>query len=67
VKLQKTRRYLLNLKLKLKDFTNNSSNTESNSIASELNDSSNFKKNKRIKIKIRTQKLVLIKDDSVLN
>jgi hypothetical protein len=62
VKLQKTRRYLLNLKLKLKDFTNNSSNTESNSIAS-LNDSSNFKKNKRIKIKIRTQKLVLIKDD----
>jgi hypothetical protein len=52
VKLQKTRRYLLNLKLKLKDFTNNSSNTESNSIASELNDSSNFKKTKGLKSKL---------------
>jgi ribosomal protein S3 len=30
VKLQKTRRYLLNLKLKLKDLTNNSSQTELN-------------------------------------
>jgi ribosomal protein S3 len=57
VKLQKTRRYLLNLKLKLKDFTNNSSNTESNSIASELNDSSNFKKTKGLKSKLERKKV----------
>lgn len=57
VKLQKTRRYLLNLKLKLKDFTNNSSNTESNSIASEFNDSSNFKKTKGLKSKLERKKV----------
>nr|AXB71871.1 ribosomal protein S3 [Chlamydomonas sp. UWO 241] len=57
VKLQKTRRYLLNLKLKLKDFTNNSSNTESNSISSELNDSSNFKKTKGLKSKLERKKV----------
>jgi ribosomal protein S3 len=57
VKLQKTRRYLLNLKLKLKDFTNNSSNTESHSISSELSDSSNFKKTKGLKSKLERKKV----------
>jgi hypothetical protein len=56
VKLQKTRRYLLNLKLKLKDLQIILQILNQIQLH-QINDSSNFKKNKRIKIKIRTQKV----------